>query len=206
MYVCIFIKLHITAQSGPVIRVILLYVYLYACYVYLYWYVRMVITYSKSIDQLGQVVYPSCGQLNTGAKMNISLSPFAPENLVSRDGFNRLVPRQSAHSTYSRVKWCLLTGFLWMIYSFKPQYAIGSVKSLSGHATAYRWYSLPKVSRRRASSPQGSSSNGCCLCITMDQLMCASLFPHPLYYYWYVLIAGMLKLSEAKYKSISKVK
>ena len=30
-------------------------------------------------------------------------------------------------------------------------------------------------------SPQGSSSNGCRLCITMDQLLlCASLFPHPL--------------------------
>ena len=30
--------------------------------------------------------------------MNISLSPFAPENLVSRDGFGRPVPRQRAHS------------------------------------------------------------------------------------------------------------
>ena len=30
-------------------------------------------------------------------------------------------------------------------------------------------------------SPQGSSSNGCSLCITVDQLLlCASLFPHPL--------------------------
>ena len=30
-------------------------------------------------------------------------------------------------------------------------------------------------------SSQGSSSNGCRLCITMDQLLlCASLFPHPL--------------------------
>ena len=30
-------------------------------------------------------------------KINISLSPFAPENLVSRDGFGSLVPRQTAH-------------------------------------------------------------------------------------------------------------
>ena len=29
--------------------------------------------------------------------MNIPLSPCVPENLVSRDGFSRLVPRQSAH-------------------------------------------------------------------------------------------------------------
>ena len=27
--------------------------------------------------------------------------------------------------------------------------------------------------------------------------MCASRFPHPLYYYWYVLIVGMKKISEA---------
>ena len=30
-------------------------------------------------------------------KMNISLFPFAPENLVSRNGFGRPVPRQPAH-------------------------------------------------------------------------------------------------------------
>ena len=30
-------------------------------------------------------------------KINISLSPFAPENLVSRDGFRSPVPRQPAH-------------------------------------------------------------------------------------------------------------
>ena len=30
-------------------------------------------------------------------KMNSSLSPFAPENLVSRDGFGSPVPRQPAH-------------------------------------------------------------------------------------------------------------
>ena len=29
--------------------------------------------------------------------MNISLSAFAPENLVSRDGFGSPVPRQPAH-------------------------------------------------------------------------------------------------------------
>ena len=31
--------------------------------------------------------------------MNISLSPFAPEKLVSRDRFGRLVPRQLTYST-----------------------------------------------------------------------------------------------------------
>ena len=45
-----------------------------------------------------------------------------------------------------------------------PPCAMGPVPSLSGLAIAYRWRSLPRVRRHRASSPQGSSSNGCCLC------------------------------------------
>ena len=57
-------------------------------------------------------------------------------------------------------------------------YTIGSVPSLSGRTIAHRWRSLSRVRRHRTSSPQGSSSNnGCCLCITIDQLMCASFFP-----------------------------
>ena len=34
-------------------------------------------------------------------KMNTPLSPYVPENLVSRDGFSRPVPRQPAHPPYS---------------------------------------------------------------------------------------------------------
>ena len=44
--------------------------------------------------------------------MNIPLSPCVPENLVSRDGFSRPVPRQPVHSPYSGLIWCLLTEFL----------------------------------------------------------------------------------------------
>ena len=52
-------------------------------------------TYSKSMDQPGKVAKLARAQLNR--KMNISLSAFAPENLVSRDGFGSPVPRQPAH-------------------------------------------------------------------------------------------------------------
>ena len=52
-------------------------------------------TYSKSMDQPGKAASPTRGQLNR--KMNISLSAFVPENLVSRDGFGSPVPRQPAH-------------------------------------------------------------------------------------------------------------
>ena len=71
----------------------------------------------------------------------------------------------------------------------KPPYAIGSVPSLSGHAIAYRWRSLPRVRQHRASKPQGSSERVLPWQITMDQLIFASL-SHT--HYWYEV--GMLKV------------
>ena len=71
----------------------------------------------------------------------------------------------------------------------KPPYAIGSVPSLSGHAIAYRWRSLPRVRRHRASKPQGSFERVLPWQITMDQLIFASL-SHT--HYWYEV--GMLKV------------
>ena len=46
---------------------------------------------------------------------------------------------------------------------FIPSTAIGSVQSSSGRTVPYRMRSLPRAVRHRVSSPQGSSSNGCCL-------------------------------------------
>ena len=47
----------------------------------------------------GMVANPARGQLNRG--QYVSLSPFASENLVSRDVFGCPVPRQLAHSPHS---------------------------------------------------------------------------------------------------------
>ena len=47
------------------------------------------------MDQPGKVANPARGQLNR--ENNIPLSPCVPEDLVSRDGFSRPVPRQPAH-------------------------------------------------------------------------------------------------------------
>ena len=47
------------------------------------------------MDQPGKVANPSRGQLKR--ENNIPLSPCVPDNLVSRDGFSRPVPRQPAH-------------------------------------------------------------------------------------------------------------
>ena len=135
-------------------------------------------TYSKSMDQPGKVANPARGQLNR--EMNISLSTTAPEHVVSRDGFGCPVPRQPAHLHTQAESGAYLRHFSRVprrhpfIY-LKPPYAIGSVPSLSGHANGYRWRSLQRVRRHRASKPQGSSERVLPWQITMDQLRCASL-------------------------------
>ena len=94
--------------------------------------------------------------------MFFSLSPFASENLVSRDGFGSPVPRQPAHLHSQAESGAYLRDYSRFprrrpfIY-LQPPYAIGSVPSLLGHATAYRWRSLPRVPRHRPSKPQGGS-------------------------------------------------
>ena len=128
--------------------------------------------------------------------MNIPLSPCVPDNLVSRDGFSRPVPRQPAHlhiqaefGAYLRDSPRVPRRRPFM----KPPYAIGSVPSLSGHAIAYGWRSLPRVRRHRASKPQGSSERVLPWQVTMDQLICASL-SHT--HYWHEV--GMLKVPAEK--------
>ena len=122
--------------------------------------VRLGHTCSKSMDQPGKVANPARGQLDR--EINISLSAFAPENLVPRDGFGSPVPRQPAHLHTQAESGAYLRdssrvphrrSFIYL----KPPYAIGYVPSLSGHANAYRWRSLPRVRRHRVSKPQGSS-------------------------------------------------
>ena len=130
------------------------------------------------MDQPGKVANPARGQLNR--EMNIPLSAFVPENLVSRDGFGSPVPRQPAHLLTQAEPGAYLRDssrfprrrpFVYV----KPPYVIGSVLSLSGHAIAYRWRSLPRVRRHRASKPQGSSERVLPWQVTMDQLICASV-------------------------------
>ena len=128
------------------------------------------------MDQPGKVANPARGQLNR--ENNNPLSPCVPENLVSRDGFSRPVPRQPVHlhtqpksGAYLRDSSRVPRRRPFM----KPPYAIGSVPSLSGHANAYRRRSLPRVRRHRASKPQGSSEWVLPCQITMDQIIFASL-------------------------------
>ena len=76
----------------------------------------------------------------------------------------------------------------------KPPYAIGSVPSLSGHAIAYRWRSLPRVRRHKVSKPQGSSERTLPSQVNMDQLICASL-SHT--HYWYEVVLGLISTDNS---------
>ena len=69
-----------------------------------------------------------------------------------------IINHKSVNSAYSQDSSLLLRR-----PPHKPPTAIESVPSLLGHAIAWRWRSLPRAHRPRASSPQRSSSNWCCL-------------------------------------------
>ena len=141
------------------------------------------------MDQPGKVANPARGQLNR--ENEYSPVP-VPENLVSQDGFSLPVSRQPAHlhtqaesGAYLRASSRVPRRRPFM----KLPYAIESVPSLSGHAIAYRWRSLPRVRRYMASKHQGSSERVLPWQVTMDQSMFASL-SHT--HYWYEV--GMLKV------------
>ena len=127
----------------------------------------MVITYSKSMDQPGKVANPARGQLNRENKY--SLSAFAPENRVSRDGFGTPVPRQPAHLHTQAESGAFIRDSSRFsqrrpLLYFKRPDAIESVPSLSDHPIAYRWRSLPRVRRHGASKPLGSSERVLSFC------------------------------------------
>ena len=115
-----------------------------------------------------------------------------PESLVSRDGFGSPVPCQPAHLHTQAESGAYIRDssrvprrrpFITAIrHRVSPEF-IGS------HKAAYRWLSLPRVRRHRASKPQGSSERVLPWQVTMDQLIFASLSQT---HYWYEV--GMLKV------------
>ena len=116
------------------------------------------------MDQPGKVANAARGQLNR--ENNIPLYPCVPENLVSRDGFSRPVPPQPAHLHTQAESGAYLRDSSRVPRRrpfMKPPYAIGSVPSLSGHAIANRWRSLPRVRRHTEPVNLKVVSNGCCL-------------------------------------------
>ena len=100
----------------------------------------------QSMDQPVKVASPARGLLEN----KHFPVPFAPENLVPRDEFDRPVPRERAHSPHSGWIWSLFARFRPITAAapiYIPPSAIGSIPSLSGLAVTYRWRSLPRVRR-----------------------------------------------------------
>ena len=117
-------------------------------------------------------------------KMIIPLSPYVPENLVSRDRFTRPVPRQPAHlhtqtesGAYSRDS---------SRFPRRRPFIYLNRHTPLGQSRVYRVTQLRTNSvHRRESASTGPVvlkvvTDAAILQVTVDQLMCASLFPHPL--------------------------
>ena len=136
-------------------------------------------TYSKSMVHPGKVANPARGQLNR--ENEIFPRPRSCLRIWSRETGSAVPPRVSLLISILRLNPVLTYGippdFRGGVHLFisKPPYSIGSVPSLSGHAIAYRWRSLPRVRQHRASKPQGISKRVLPWQVTMDQLICASL-------------------------------
>ena len=136
------------------------------------------------MDQPGKVANPARGQVNR--EINITLSPCVPENLVSRDGFSRPVPRQPAHLHTQAESGAYLRDSSRIRHRVSPEF-------IESRNCVYRWRSLPRFHRHRASKPQGSSERVLPWQITMDQLIFVSL-SHT--HYWYEV--GMLKVPAVR--------
>ena len=141
------------------------------------------------MDQPGKVLSAARGQLN---RENIfSLFPFAPKNSVSRDGLGPPVPRQPAHlhtlgefGAYSRNSSRFPRRRL-SLYRQPPwgQSRVYQVTLLRTDGVHCRVSAgTEPVVLKVIFRVTGADFSG----ITMDQFFCASLFPHPLLY-WYIV-------------------
>ena len=140
--------------------------------------------------------------------MFISLSAFAPENLVSRDGFSSPVPRQPIHLHHTQTEYGAYLRDSSRVPRrrpfnyFNPPYAFGPFPSLSGHTIACRWRSQPRVRWYRASKPQGCSERVLPWQVNIDQLICAYL-PHT--HYWVRSGHVLIHLRQGRSRVLGKV-
>ena len=132
------------------------------------------------MDQPVKVANPAGGHL-TGKKMNTSVSAFAPEKLISRDGFGSPVPRQPAHLITQAESGACFYGIppefrggvhLFILYGRKP----------SGQSRVYRVTQLRtdgvdcRVSAGTELNLKSSSERVLPWQVTMDPFICA-FFP-----------------------------
>ena len=152
------------------------------------------------MDQPGKVASPARGQLNR--KMNNSLFAFAPDNLVSRDGFGSPVPRQPAHLYTQAESGAYLRDssrvprrrpFKTAIrHRVSPEF----IESRSCVPMAF----TAVVRRHGASKPQSSSERVLPWQVTMDQYIFSSLSHN---HYWYE--EGMSKVPALRDQDCSNM-
>ena len=144
------------------------------------------------MDQPGKVTNPGRGQLNRESLF--FCCPRSRLRIWSRETGSTVPSRVSLLISILRLNLALTCGIPpefrggAHLFIYNPPYAIGSVPSLSGYAIAYRWRSLPRVGRHRASKPQGSSERVLPWQATMDLIRASLSHTH----YWYEV--GMLKV------------
>ncbi|CAM9384195.1 unnamed protein product [Ascophyllum nodosum] len=150
----------------------------------------MVITcYSKSKDKPGKVANPARGRLRNRENEYFPVPVRAREFGLARRVRQSRPACQPAHLHAQVESGAYLRDSSRsqrrcpFLYLNRP-YAIGSLPSLSGHAIAYRWHSLPRVRWHRASKPQGCSKQVLPWKVTIDQSICTSI-SHT--HYWYEL-------------------
>ena len=145
--------------------------------------------FQQSMDRPGMVTNFARGQLNKG-KMNISLSPFASaENLLSRDGFGRPVPRQPAHChTQAESDWLALTYGIPLVLNdgvhIYDQPSSGQpLLELIGSSTCFPVAFTAESLPAQGQYPQGNSNNGCCLLkLHHGHFFYSPIFSHTLYW------------------------
>ena len=147
-----------------------------------------------SMDHLVMVANPARGELNR----ETSLFPCPRLRLRIWSRETGLAASARSFSTLRANLIGQSGAYSWLPPAFRggvrlyrqPPSSIGPISSLSGHAAAHRWCLPPRVRRHKATSPQGSSSNGCCLFkkphIDRSINIRAPRFPHPLQQYSYV--------------------
>ena len=119
--------------------------------------------------------------------MNIPLSPYVPDDLISRDWFHSPVPRQPAHLHTQAESGAYLRDS--SRFPRRRPFIYLNRHTPLGQSRVYRVTQLRTDGLHcRESAGTGpvvlkvvAVTGAAILQVTMDQLMCASLFPHPLF-------------------------
>ena len=126
--------------------------------------------YSHHTDQPGKAANPPArGQLNRENEyFPVSVNSTYLKIIWSRETGSAVPSRVSLLISIPRLNLVLPSSAAASLYLFRPPCAIGSVPSLSGHAMAYQWRSLPRVRRHGAIKLQGSSERVLPWQVTVD--------------------------------------